>query len=147
MPLDSNPYRGVVQRSASQSNTKFVPREVISTLPRLPSLCSSLAIMYFSTLLFTYLLVRASVWAKSSCRCIPGDSCWPAPAEWDALNRTVGGRLVATVLLAHVCHDPIYNATACEAVKAGWIYPQEQSVAILAPLHINLPMETISGTD
>ena len=32
------------------------------------------------------------------CHCLPSDSCWPAKSAWDALNSTVNGRLVATVV-------------------------------------------------
>ncbi|KAK6829556.1 FAD binding domain protein [Apiospora arundinis] len=35
-----------------------------------------------------------------NCKCFPGDPCWPSESEWAAFNRTVGGRLVATVPLA-----------------------------------------------
>ena len=40
----------------------------------------------------------------NQCRNIPGDAGWPATKEWQKLNSTVGGRLVATVPLGHVCH-------------------------------------------
>lgn len=65
----------------------------------------------------------------SSCKNIPGDPGWPTPDEWDALNHTVGGRLIATVPAASVCHlEPYddYNATACAALKAIWDFPQAQ---------------------
>ncbi|KAF2805464.1 isoamyl alcohol oxidase [Mytilinidion resinicola] len=58
------------------------------------------------------------------CRCIPQDPCWPSTADWDRLNDTLSGRLIATVPLAHVCHDPQYNQTACDALKKGWPYIQ-----------------------
>lgn len=56
------------------------------------------------------LLPAAAVVAASpkpgspKCRYIPGDAGWPTTKEWQKLNSTVGGRLVATVPLGHVCH-------------------------------------------
>jgi hypothetical protein len=38
------------------------------------------------------------------CKAIPGDAAWPKEDVWNKLNSTVGGRLVATVPVAHVCH-------------------------------------------
>ena len=66
--------------------------------------------------------LRASTIAMGSqkCRCISGDSCWPTESEWNLLNTTVGGRLIATSMLADVCHDPNYNATACNDLIEAW---------------------------
>lgn len=56
--------------------------------------------------------------AAQKCRYIPGDVGWPSRREWEHLNATVGGRLIATVPVAHVCHETgpfaAYNETACE---------------------------------
>ncbi|KAK9770865.1 putative FAD-binding PCMH-type domain-containing protein [Seiridium cardinale] len=54
---------------------------------------------------------------KDTCRCIPGDKCWPEVKEWSTLNSTVKGRLTATTLLASACHDPTYNAVECDNLK------------------------------
>ncbi|KAJ5151454.1 uncharacterized protein N7482_010706 [Penicillium canariense] len=51
-----------------------------------------------------------------TCRCSPGDACWPAPSAWASLNSNVGGRLVATVPIGSPSHDPTYNTTACAAL-------------------------------
>ena len=64
--------------------------------------------------------------ADSKCLCMPGDTCWPGEEEWATLNATLSGRLIATVPLAHVCHDPTFNATACAALQAVWALPQTQ---------------------
>ncbi|CAH0057485.1 unnamed protein product [Clonostachys solani] len=56
------------------------------------------------------------------CRCFPGDSCWPSSDDWAGLNQTVHGRLIATIPLASVCHDPTYDAEACIALKQRWPY-------------------------
>jgi hypothetical protein len=62
----------------------------------------------------------------SSCRCLPGDRCWPTTKEWKALNTTVGGRLVATIPLGSPCHDPTYNAAECAILQGEWHDPQLQ---------------------
>ncbi|KAF9876186.1 FAD binding domain-containing protein [Colletotrichum karsti] len=59
----------------------------------------------------------------STCRCFPGEDCWPTAAEWDAFNSTVGGRLVATVPIGAVCHDSsfgAYDEAKCTALKSAW---------------------------
>ncbi|KAJ0423016.1 hypothetical protein BJY00DRAFT_63218 [Aspergillus carlsbadensis] len=60
----------------------------------------------------------------TSCHCLPEDPCWPASNKWDALNSTVGGRLIATVPIGSPCHDPNYDEAACAALQADWNYPQ-----------------------
>jgi hypothetical protein len=58
--------------------------------------------------------------AADDCKCMPGDACWPSAAEWNQFNSTVDGRLIATVPLGQVCHDPAYNEALCNFVKLGW---------------------------
>ncbi|GAB1314565.1 6-hydroxy-D-nicotine oxidase [Madurella fahalii] len=65
-----------------------------------------------------------------TCKCFPGDACWPSEHEWDAFNRTVGGRLIKTIPLGSPCHDPHYNEALCEEVRAQWK---------LAPTHLVSP--------
>ncbi|KAK2046618.1 FAD binding domain-containing protein [Colletotrichum somersetense] len=60
----------------------------------------------------------------ASCRCLPGDDCWPSTSSWDALNSTVAGKLVATVPIGSVCHDPNYDEAACTALQESWTLPQ-----------------------
>jgi hypothetical protein len=64
----------------------------------------------------------------ATCRCLPGDACWPATSSWDSLNSTVGGKLIATVPIGSVCHDPTYDEAACTALRDSWVLPQTQSV-------------------
>ena len=64
--------------------------------------------------------------ASSTCLCMPGDACWPGKEDWVTLNASLSGRLVATVPLAHVCHDPTFDANACMALRAVWALPQTQ---------------------
>ncbi|KAJ5778831.1 FAD linked oxidase N-terminal [Penicillium paradoxum] len=58
------------------------------------------------------------------CHCLPTDSCWPAPSVWDSLNKTVDGRLIATVPIGSPCHAPNYDAVACATLKADWYTPE-----------------------
>lgn len=63
--------------------------------------------------------------AIKDCRSIQGDDTWPSHETWNELNQTIGGRLIATVPQAAVCHSGGYgplkqNATACSILRAGW---------------------------
>ncbi|CAG9954859.1 unnamed protein product [Clonostachys rosea f. rosea IK726] len=58
-----------------------------------------------------------------SCRCMPGDSCWPTTNEWNTFNATVGGNLIATVPIGSPCHDPTYDEAACTALQNSWTSP------------------------
>ncbi|KAI1641285.1 FAD-binding domain-containing protein [Biscogniauxia mediterranea] len=64
----------------------------------------------------------AEQYASRECRNIPGDPNWPSVQEWDLLNQTVNGRLIRTIPIGSVCHDPDYNEEACQALAAGWVY-------------------------
>ena len=78
----------------------------------------------------------ASTAGHQICHCLPGDSCWPAPAIWNALNSTLRGRLVATVPIGSPCHNPHYDQAACAALQAGWTEPQTQSVTFPGPPYL-----------
>jgi hypothetical protein len=59
-----------------------------------------------------------------SCKCYEGDKCWPSVSAWDALNSTVGGRLVKFVPHAAVCHNTFegestFNAAGCTEAIAN----------------------------
>jgi hypothetical protein len=71
-------------------------------------------------------IASAAYFNSTKCRNIPGDDGWPALQEWSALNASVSGRLIKTTPAAHVCHDPTYNAEACEALNSTWIFPWAQ---------------------
>lgn len=97
--------------------------------------------MKFSTTVFT-IFVQASLAlaVTDDCHCFPGDSCWPSIAKWNALNTTVGGRLIATVPIGTPCHDPTYDAAACAALKEAWELPQTHlasSSSVMAPMFAN----------
>lgn len=62
----------------------------------------------------------AATVVNGTCRCAPTDKCWPSDQDWAALNQTVDGRLIKTVLLGAVCHDPTYNKAECEKIREVW---------------------------
>lgn len=65
---------------------------------------------------------------QPQCRSIPGDEAWPSPAEWDAFNQTVEGKLIATVPIASPCHDTFpgvaYDAERCASIRDNWARPE-----------------------
>lgn len=73
------------------------------------------------------LSVAAGAYADS-CRCFPGDSCWPSTAKWNVLNSTVGGALIKTSPLAPACRGRSYNEATCNDLKVAWPNPDPQYV-------------------
>ncbi|PNS18684.1 hypothetical protein CAC42_5223 [Sphaceloma murrayae] len=92
-------------------------------------------------LLNTYLAALAAATlahskpTSPSCRTLPGDLDWPDTPAWDQLNRTVGGRLIATRPIASVCHDPNYDEAACNALRAGWVEPETHYETSYSPMY------------
>lgn len=77
----------------------------------------------------------AAIPPTESCRCFPGDACWPSATAWSQLNSSVNGRLIATVPLASPCHAPNFDAAVCETLTAAWLTPElhyEDSSSIMA---------------
>jgi len=70
--------------------------------------------------------VIAATLGRLTCKCFPGDACWPSAGDWNSLNQTVSGRLIATVPLAKACHDPNYDPVRCQALRDGWQNPGTQ---------------------
>jgi hypothetical protein len=54
--------------------------------------------------------------------CLPGQSCWPSKAEWDAFNITLSGHLRSTSMLGSPCFpsSPNYNTTTCGIIKTEY---------------------------
>ncbi|KAI1135141.1 FAD binding domain-containing protein [Hypoxylon sp. FL0543] len=75
---------------------------------------------------------------ESRCRCFPGDSCWPTATEWDEFNQTLGGKLIATIPIASVCHDnqafTPYDAEACGRLQSVWEVPETHLVSPSSPM-------------
>ncbi|KAF7977680.1 hypothetical protein HWV62_2920 [Athelia sp. TMB] len=71
--------------------------------------------------MLTRTLVLAGLLAAAHARCYYGQPCFPSPAELQAFNRTVGGRLVAIQPLQAVCYaGPAFDAAACGDVNAHY---------------------------
>ena len=87
------------------------------------------------TAFLTFLLVLSSVAveAKRVCKVLPQDSQWPNKSEWDALNQTVGGRLISNVPIAAPCHQSsqYYNAAECQVIQENWHIPEFQYATFL----------------
>lgn len=62
----------------------------------------------------------AAVQTAPHCRYIPEDAGWPQPHLWNQLNRTVDGRLIATVPVGSVCHYPNYDEAKCNELTKTW---------------------------
>jgi hypothetical protein len=88
--------------------------------------------MYLSTIArllaipTSFAVVVGAQYNTSNCRSIPGDAGWPSTDDWKALNASVSGRLIKTRPAGHVCHEPTYDAEACQALNSTWIYPVAQ---------------------
>lgn len=76
------------------------------------------------TLLTSLLALSRNV--HGSCRCMPGDACWPSPATWSSFNQSIDGRLIATVPLAKPCHGAAYNEGVCDTLRDEWTLPELQ---------------------
>ncbi|KAK1831166.1 FAD binding domain-protein [Podospora conica] len=73
----------------------------------------------------------------SPCRCFPGDACWPTPNEWNRFNKTLGGKLVATVPVGAVCHDSSfgpYDAARCSALRETWLLSSTHYTTTSSPM-------------
>ncbi|CAJ2508714.1 Uu.00g137400.m01.CDS01 [Anthostomella pinea] len=72
---------------------------------------------------------------NQTCRYIPGDAGWPSQRQWARLNSTVGGRLIATVPVAHVCHlqgqFAAYDQESCSTLGTAF---QDSGPATLCPI-------------
>jgi hypothetical protein len=75
---------------------------------------------------------------NARCRCFPGDTCWPSSAKWDLFNKTVGGRLIATVPIASPCHDTFpgvsFDAEKCAEIQANWPRPELHDETTHSPM-------------
>ncbi|KAF9630333.1 putative fad fmn-containing isoamyl alcohol oxidase protein [Lasiodiplodia theobromae] len=99
---------------------------------------------------FAVAALLGSALAADNCRCLPGDDCWPTPSDWQQLNETVDGRLVATTPLAAPCHDPEYDDATCESLRENWQWPQghyESSSSVMAPFFANRSCDPFTSQD
>lgn len=56
------------------------------------------------------------------CRVLPGDPEWPNQDAWDALNDTVGGRLIKGTPLAKPCYAPDVDTATCDRIRDEWTH-------------------------
>lgn len=70
------------------------------------------------SVLLSLLPLTAPALAAKLAKTYPGDAAYPTQADWDALNSTIGGNLVAAVLPARACYPPISDPVACKAAAA-----------------------------
>ena len=87
--------------------------------------------MRFFILASLFILARcangqATAAGNKTCKCFPGDACWPSEQEWSNFNSTVGGRLIKTVPLGSPCHYPDYDPALCEVLQSEWLFPPVQ---------------------
>ncbi|KAJ5817288.1 FAD-binding domain-containing protein [Penicillium robsamsonii] len=67
-----------------------------------------------------------------SCKVLPGDPDWPRPQDWESLNKTLGGGLIASLPPGSVCHDEPFNnydADACAELQTAWERPSLSHMA------------------
>jgi hypothetical protein len=83
--------------------------------------------MHSTVLAFTLFgAVLANAQPSIRCKTFPGDKTWPSESEWNIFNRTVGGRLVATVPFGGPCHGANFDNATCESLKSQWQYEKIQ---------------------
>ncbi|CAI6331748.1 unnamed protein product [Periconia digitata] len=70
-----------------------------------------------------WILTFSKLGEAHKCLTLPSDRDWPRDHDWEQLNRTVNGNLVATTPIGSPCHDPSYDAVACDKLKAEWLNP------------------------
>ncbi|KAK5443292.1 hypothetical protein LTS15_010827 [Exophiala xenobiotica] len=68
------------------------------------------------------LVLGISATSQPYCKPVPGSSDWPSLSEWQTLNSTVSGRLIAPVPPGLVCqkNSSLYNVQACGNVYQQW---------------------------
>lgn len=122
------------------------------------SLLSLLAAVEVSTAAATPLWVSkrsepiGQMLGGASCKCFPGEACWPSQQDWASFNQSVDGRLIATVPIGSVCHgnDATYDAGACTKLQADWHNPETHeasSSSIMAPFFANLSCDPFQSRD
>jgi hypothetical protein len=56
------------------------------------------------------------------CKPVPSSPGWPSITDWQVLNASVSGRLLAPVPPGAVCHttSPLFNNASCASVYSQW---------------------------
>ncbi|KAF5563554.1 6-hydroxy-D-nicotine oxidase [Fusarium napiforme] len=79
----------------------------------------------YTGFLFLLLAVLAvctgAISSAPRCKCIPGQSCWPCPAEWKAFDNKICGSLVKAEPIAQSCYPgPGKDLRQCAYVNKMW---------------------------
>lgn len=93
------------------------------------SLLVVLAAIYMSATSQAFNLDLLKFARGRTCRCFPGDPCWPSSETWNAFNQTLGGKLIATLPIGSPCHDSFdgvktFDASECSRIQEQWVNPQ-----------------------
>lgn len=87
---------------------------------------------------FPYLTYRLTITDNSEK--IPSDTCWPSAAEWNELNTTVNGRLIATEPPASSCYPgPEEDPKRCAYVDENWshaVFQASDPIGLSYPTNI-----------
>lgn len=113
-------------------------------------------------LLFAAFVATSRASPTQRCRCAPGEACWPTSSELDALSAKLSS---PDALLRQInppdfaCHDPAYNATACDyatneasdltwrtAQPGGTVNPLFESQAAFS-FNVTASLQCSSGTE
>ncbi|KAL9105891.1 MAG: hypothetical protein Q9227_009002 [Pyrenula ochraceoflavens] len=77
----------------------------------------------FSLFLLVTLAAEALTATLDSCKIVANSSDWPSISDWQNLNASVSGRLIAASSPGAVCHpgQPTFNNVSCAAVRSQWL--------------------------
>ncbi|KAI3331453.1 FAD-binding domain-containing protein [Xylariaceae sp. AK1471] len=81
--------------------------------------------------------------ASSSCKCVPGDKCWPSEVVWGHFNQDVNGSLIQTKPLARACYPGQGEDRAdCDYIVKEWSVQDFQTanpIGRVLPWNITCP--------
>lgn len=67
----------------------------------------------------------------------PNDACWPSTADWNALNVSLAGDLIADSPIAASCYPgPLHDDATCAVVDSHWAI---QSFQAADPIGLSYP--------
>lgn len=82
---------------------------------------------------------------RYGCRCYADDACWPSKTDWNSLNHTVRGNLIAHAPPGAPCHKSftgplgtlnLYDKDECETIYENFGVEQWQYVLSKFPMHV-----------
>ncbi|KXG47233.1 FAD-binding, type 2 [Penicillium griseofulvum] len=87
--------------------------------------------------------------SQTACKCTPEDSCWPSVDTWNALNKTVSGKLIHNLPVAISCYPgPYQNAQECADVYSQWsnsTWQELSPVGYMYPTDVSCPAVDLSS--